>query len=137
MQNHEEVVEILKIGMSIAKEQFKENELFICKGRRLQMKDIINHLKVCVDSIKDDLERGVDARSVLDTTVNAMKNMIKALDDELAQAPNLISKDITEDVQPEAKENQERRIFPPRLPAKKIGRRRASDRRKLRKTANP
>ena len=93
---HEEVVEILKIGMMMEKERFKENELFICKGRQLQMKDFVNHLKVCVDSINYDLERGVKPEDVLDTTKNAMQNMIKAFTEELTNAPNLISKKMSE-----------------------------------------
>lgn len=93
---HEEVVEILKLGMMMEKERFKEVELYICKGRQLQMKDFVNHLKVCVDSIDYDLNRHVDPKDVLETTKNAMQNMIKAFTEELTNAPNLISKKITE-----------------------------------------
>ena len=93
---HEEVVEILKIGMMMEKERFKENELFICKGRQLQMKDFVNHLKVCVDSIDYDLSRHVDPKDILETTKNAMQNMIKAFTEELTNAPNLISKKIAD-----------------------------------------
>ena len=96
MQNHEEVVEILKIGMMMEKERFKEVELYICKGRQLQMKDFVNHLKVCVDSIDYDIARGVSSEDVLETTKNAMVNMIKAFTEELTNAPNLISKKISD-----------------------------------------
>ena len=65
---HEKIVEILKIGMMMEKERFKEVELFICKGRQLQMKDFVNHLKVCVDSIDYDLNRNVDPKDVLETS---------------------------------------------------------------------
>lgn len=91
---HEEIVEILKIGMMIEKERFKEVELLICKGRQLQIKDFVTHMKVCVDSIDYDLERGVDPKDVLETTKNAMQNMIKAFTEELDRTPQLISKKI-------------------------------------------
>lgn len=93
---HEEIVEILKIGMMMEKERFKEVELLICKGRQLQMKDFVNHLKVCVDSIDYDLKRKVPPRDVLETTKNAMQNMIKAFTEELDRTPQLISKKIAE-----------------------------------------
>ena len=93
---HEEIVEILKIGMMIEKERFKEVELLICKGRQLQMKDFVNHLKVCVDSIDYDLKRKVQPKDVLETTKNAMQNMIKAFTEELDRTPQLISKKIDE-----------------------------------------
>lgn len=96
MQNHEEIIEILKIGMMMEKERFKEVELYICKGRQLQMKDFVNHLKVCVDSIEYDLNRNVSPADVLETTKNAMENMIKAFTEELDNAPRLISKKIAE-----------------------------------------
>lgn len=96
MQNHEEIIEILKIGMMMEKERFKEVELYICKGRQLQMKDFVNHLKVCVDSIEYDLKRNVSPADVLETTKNAMNNMIKAFTEELDNAPRLISKKIAE-----------------------------------------
>ena len=96
MQNHEEIIEILKIGMMMEKERFKEVELYICKGRQLQMKDFVNHLKVCVDSIDYDVARGVPKEDVLETTKNAMVNMIKAFTEELTNAPNLISKKISD-----------------------------------------
>lgn len=89
---HEKIVEILKIGMMMEKERFKENELFICKGRQLQMKDFVNHLKVCVESIDYDINRGVDPKDVLETTKNAMLNLVKVFYDELKADPNLISK---------------------------------------------
>jgi hypothetical protein len=93
---HEEIVEILKIGMMMEKERFKEVELLICKGRQLQMKDFVNHLKVCVDSIDYDLKRKVPPKDVLETTKNAMQNMIKAFTEELDRTPQLISKKIAE-----------------------------------------
>ena len=97
MENrHEEIVEILKIGMMMEKERFKEVELLICKGRQLQMKDFVNHLKVCVDSIDYDLKRKVSPKDVLETTKNAMQNMIKAFTEELDRTPQLISKKIAE-----------------------------------------
>lgn len=95
-KEYEKIVEILKIGMMMEKERFKEIELFICKGRQLQIKDFVNHLKVCIDSIEYDLNRNVDPKDVLETTKNAMQNMIKAFTEELTNAPNLISKKIGE-----------------------------------------
>lgn len=92
--DYEKIVEILKIGMMMEKERFKEVELFICKGRQLQIKDFVNHLKVCVDSIEYDVGRNVDPKDVLETTKNAMNNMIKAFTEELTNEPNLISKKI-------------------------------------------
>ena len=93
---HEEIVEILKIGMMMEKERFKEVELLICKGRQLQMKDFVNHLKVCVDSIEYDINRNVPPADVLETTKNAMNNMIKAFTEELDRTPQLISKKIAD-----------------------------------------
>lgn len=93
---HEEIVEILKIGMMMEKERFKEVELLICKGRQLQMKDFVNHLKVCVDSIEYDIKRNVPPADVLETTKNAMNNMVKAFTEELDRTPQLISKKIAD-----------------------------------------
>ena len=90
------MVEMGKMFMAIEKEHFKENELWICKGRRLQMTNIVNHMKICLKSIDKDLGRNVDAESVLSTTVGSMKSLVEVCEDELRTNPNLISGEIDE-----------------------------------------
>ena len=88
--------EMAKTFMAIEKEHFKENELWICKGRRLQMTNIVNHMKICLKSIDKDLERNVDKESVLNTTIGAMRSLVAVCEEELNTNPNLISNEIQE-----------------------------------------
>lgn len=90
----EMMAEMAKMFLSIEKEHFKENELWICKGRRLQMTNIVNHMKICRKSIDKDVERGVPTESVLDTTIGAMDSLVEVCEEELRTNPNLISGEI-------------------------------------------
>lgn len=88
--------EMTKMFLTIEKEHFKENELWICKGRRLQMTNIVNHMKICLKSIDKDIERKVPTESVLNTTIGAMKSLVDVCEDELRTNPNLIAGEIEE-----------------------------------------
>ena len=88
--------EMAKMFLSIEKEHFKENELWICKGRRLQMTNIVNHMKICLKSIDKDVKRKVSTGSVLNTTIGAMKSLVEVCEDELKTNPNLIAGELAE-----------------------------------------
>lgn len=88
--------EMTKMFLTIEKEHFKENELWICKGRRLQMTNIVNHMKICLKSIDKDRERGVTDSSVLETTIGSIKSLTEVCEDELKTNPNLIANEIEE-----------------------------------------
>ena len=88
--------EMAKMFLTIEKEHFKENELWICKGRRLQMTNIVNHMKICLKSIDKDIERNMPTESVLSTTIGAMKSLVDVCEDELKTNPNLIAGEIEE-----------------------------------------
>lgn len=92
----EMMAEMAKMFLSIEKEHFKENELWICKGRRLQMTNIVNHMKICRKSIDKDVERGVPTESVLNTTIGAMDSLVEVCEEELRTNPNLIAGEIEE-----------------------------------------
>ena len=89
--------DMAKMFLAIEKEHFKENELWICKGRRLQMTNIVNHMKICIKSIEKDVERKVPSESVLETTIGAMNSLVDVCEEELKTNPNLIAGEI-EDV---------------------------------------
>lgn len=86
--------DMAKMFLAIEKEHFKENELWICKGRRLQMTNFVNHMKICRKSIDKDVERGVPTKSVLDTTIGAMDSLVEVCEEELHNNPNLIAGEI-------------------------------------------
>lgn len=86
--------DMAKMFLAIEKEHFKENELWICKGRRLQMTNFVNHMKICRKSIDKDVERGVPTESVLDTTIGAMDSLVEVCEEELRTNPNLIAGEI-------------------------------------------
>ena len=88
--------DMAKMFLAIEKEHFKENELWICKGRRLQMTNIVNHMKICLKSIDKDRERNVSPESVLNTTIGSMKSLVEVCEDELRTNPNLIAGEIEE-----------------------------------------
>ena len=90
------MVEMGKMFMAIEKEHFKENELWICKGRRLQMTNIVNHMKICRKSIDKDIERNVPVESILKTTIGAMDSLVDVCEEELKTNPNLIASEIDE-----------------------------------------
>lgn len=90
------MVEMGKMFMAIEKEHFKENELWICKGRRLQMTNIVNHMKICLKSIEKDMGRKVSTESVLNTTIGAMNSLVEVCEEELRNNPNLIASEIDE-----------------------------------------
>ena len=90
----EMMAEMAKMFLTIEKEHFKENELWICKGRRLQMTNIVNHMKICRKSIDKDVERGVPTESVLGTTIGAMDSLVEVCEEELRTNPNLIAGEI-------------------------------------------
>ena len=92
----EMMAEMAKMFLSIEKEHFKENELWICKGRRLQMTNIVNHMKICLKSIDKDVERNVEPESVLNTTIGSMKSLVDVCEEELKTNPNLIANEIEE-----------------------------------------
>lgn len=92
----EMMAEMAKMFLKLEKEHFKENELLICKGRRLQMTNIVNHMKICLKSIDKDIERGVPTESVLNTTIGAMNSLVEVCEDELKTNPNLIAGEIEE-----------------------------------------
>lgn len=94
MLENKDIAEIVKIFLAMEKEHFKENELWICKGRRLQMTNIVNHMKICLMSIEKDRERGLDDKTVLETTVGAIKSLIDVCEEELRTNPNLLSNEI-------------------------------------------
>lgn len=88
------MAEMAKTFMAIEKEHFKENELWICKGRRLQMTNFVNHMKICLKSIEKDQERNVNTDSILNTTIGSMKSLVDVCEEELRTNPNLISSEI-------------------------------------------
>ena len=81
--------EVAKMFLTIEKEHFRENVLWVRKGRRLQMANVINHMKICLKSIDKDMERKVPIESVLDTTIGAMTSMVEVCEDELNNSPSL------------------------------------------------
>lgn len=90
----EMMAEMAKMFLKLEKEHFKENELLICKGRRLQMTNFVNHMKICRKSIDKDVERRVPTESVLETTIGAMDSLIEVCEEELRTNPNLIAGEI-------------------------------------------
>ena len=90
------MADMARTFMAIEKEHFKENELWICKGRRLQMTNIVNHMKICLKSIEKDRARSVSAESILDTTIGAMNSLVDVCEEELRTNPNLIAGEIDE-----------------------------------------
>jgi enamine deaminase RidA (YjgF/YER057c/UK114 family) len=91
MPTHEEFSEILKLGMALAKEKFADTEMAICKGKRLAIENVLDWLKVCISTARSDLERGVDCKSVLDTTMRAMESMRDVYEEKLSKGVRLIS----------------------------------------------
>ena len=96
METHEEFGSVLNMGRAIAKEHFAEIEMSICKGRRLFMKQIVSHLKVCLRTARKDIERGVSTESVLETTLGALQSMKEVYEEELNEGVKLISKEALE-----------------------------------------
>ena len=92
MSNTEEFAEMLKMFRVISNDHFKEIELAICKGKRLHMKEIIKHLKVCVRTARKDQERGVPTESILETTLGALESMVLTYAEELKESVDLVSK---------------------------------------------
>lgn len=88
------MADMAKMFLELEKEHFKENELWICKGRRLQMTNFVNHMKICRKSIDKDVDRGVPTESILDTTIGAMDSLVEVCEEELRTNPNLISGEI-------------------------------------------
>lgn len=96
MENHE-FTEMIKLFRTIEKEHFKENEKWICKGKRMFMQEVVNHLKVCLKSLEKDEKRGVSVESRLETTLGAMQSMVDVYSEELKVNPRLISEDAGEE----------------------------------------
>lgn len=94
--DHKEYNEVLDKGMAIATEHFAENELYMCKGRRLEFENFSSFLGVCIKSARADLERTKDAAGVLETLLTQMEFMKEDYDKKLASAAKLISKSVTE-----------------------------------------
>lgn len=94
--DHHEYNEVLDKGMSIAAEHFAENELYMCKGRRLEFENFSSFLSVCVKSARADLERTNDHEGVLETLLTQMEFMKEEYDKKLASAAKLVSKSVTE-----------------------------------------
>lgn len=90
------VSQMAQTFMAIEKEHFKENELWICKGRRLQMTNFVNYMKICRKSIDKDIERNVPVESILATTIGAMDSLVDVCEEELKTNPNLIASEIDE-----------------------------------------
>lgn len=93
MPTHEEFAEILKIGMAIANDKFADIERSICKGKRLAIENVLDWLKVCIQTAESDIGRGVDPKDVLDTTLRAMKAMRDVYEDKLSKGVKLISRE--------------------------------------------
>lgn len=96
MPTHEEFAEILKIGLALAKENFADTEIAICKGKRLAIENVLDWLKVCVSTARGDIERGVDAKEVLETTLKAMETMRDVYEEKLSKNVKLISREAAE-----------------------------------------
>lgn len=94
--DHHEYNEVLDKGMSIAAEHFTENELYMCKGRRLEFENFSSFLAVSVKSARTDLERTKDASGVLETLLTQMELMKEEYDKKLTSALKLVSKSMTE-----------------------------------------
>lgn len=94
--DHHEYNEVLDKGMSIAAEHFTENELYMCKGRRLEFENFSSFLGVSVKSARTDLERTKDASGVLETLLTQMELMKEEYDKKLTSALKLVSKSMTE-----------------------------------------
>lgn len=80
--------------LTIEREHFRENVLWVKKGRRQQMEYFSNHMKICLRSIDKDLARDVDKESVLNTTIGAMRSLVEVCDEELAKNQSLIASEI-------------------------------------------
>lgn len=81
------VSEMANTFLTIEREHFRENVLWVRKGRRQQMEYFVNHMKICLKSIDKDLARNVEKESVLNTTIGAMKSLVEVCEDELSKNP--------------------------------------------------
>lgn len=94
--DHHEYNEVLDKGMSIATEHFAENELYMCKGRRLEFENFSSFLGVCTKSARADLGRTNDAAGVLETLLTQIEFMKEEYDKKLESAAKLVSKSVSE-----------------------------------------
>ena len=85
----EMMADVAKMFLAIEKEHFRENMLWVRKGRRLQMSNVKNHMKICLKSIEKDRERGVSDESILGTTIGSIKALVEVSEDELRNSPIL------------------------------------------------
>lgn len=88
--------DMAKMFLAIEKEHFRENVLWVRKGRRLQMASVANHMKICLRSIEKDKERKLSDESILGTTIGAISSFVDVCEDELKNSPNLAVDDIAE-----------------------------------------
>lgn len=86
--------DMAKMFLAIEKEHFRENVLWVRKGRRQQMEYFSNHMKICLRSIEKDMERNVETESILNTTIGSMKSLVEVCEEELEKNQNLISGEI-------------------------------------------
>ena len=84
--------EAFKMGQSVARENFSDIEKALCRGKRTAIENFIDWLSVCVKTARKDLEKGVNIRLVIDTTLNAMEAMKGEYEEKLKSAPMLISR---------------------------------------------
>ena len=94
--DHHAYNEVLDKGMSIATEHFAENELYMCKGRRLEFENFSSFLNVSVKSARADLNRTNDAVGVLETLLTKLEFMKEEYDKKLTSELKLMSKSVVE-----------------------------------------
>ena len=89
--------DMAKMFLAIEKEHFRENVLWVRKGRRLQMASVANHMKICLRSIDKDRERNLSDESILGTTVGAISSFVEVCEDELRNSPGLAVDEIRQE----------------------------------------
>lgn len=89
--------DMAKMFLAIEKEHFRENVLWVRKGRRLQMASVANHMKICLRSIDKDRERKLSDESILGTTVGAISSFVEVCEEELRNSPGLAVEEIRQE----------------------------------------
>lgn len=74
----------------------EEYEVAYCKGKRQAMEFFTDWLRDHIRVAKRGLEDGMDAKKVLDGTLEFMENIATTMESKLSKDPKLISREISE-----------------------------------------
>lgn len=92
MMDHQEFSAVLDKGMEIAAEHFAENELYICKGRRLEFESFSSSLNVSINLARREMDRTHDAEGTLNTLLTSLELLKSEYDKKLADLAPLMGK---------------------------------------------